>query len=69
MSALKLRQREILAALSELGGQATTNQIAEKAGLHPNGVSQSLGALVGTHVQLVGTEGGRSVWKLLVRAP
>ena len=43
--ALKKRQRIILDALANLGGEATTRQIADKTGLNANGVSQSLGAM------------------------
>jgi hypothetical protein len=60
---LKKRQKEILAALSELGGEATTRQIAEKADLHVNGVSQSLGALH-DHVECLGGRAGDTRWKL-----
>ena len=65
---LKPRQRKILSSLDELGGQATTRQIAEKAGLDTNGVSQSLGALSGGgHVTIVGGKRGDTVWKLASR--
>src|SRR3989338_75711 len=43
MKALKKRQRLILKALLNLGGTATTRQIAQKTSLNTNGVSQSLG--------------------------
>lgn len=65
MRSLKPRQRQILTALHDLGGQANTKQIAEKAGLNTNGVSQSLGALNGTYVQLVGRDGRQDIWKLV----
>lgn len=61
--ALKKRQRIILAALAELGGKATTRQIAEKANLNVNGVSQSLGAMY-QHVECLGGRGGETRWKL-----
>lgn len=61
--ALKKRQKIILAALTELGGEATTRQIAEKANLHVNGVSQSLGTMYQYVVCLHG-RGGETKWKL-----
>lgn len=42
---MKPRQRRILQALTDLGGQATQREIANVTGLSVNGVSQSLGAL------------------------
>lgn len=62
--ALKKRQKAILAALSELGGEATTRQIAEKVNLHVNGVSQSLGALY-KYVECLGGRAGETRWKLV----
>ena len=63
---MKKRQKDILAALKELGGTdgtATTRQIAEKTDLHVNGVSQSLGAIY-KHVECLGGRGGETRWKL-----
>ncbi len=60
----KKRQKIILAALAELGGEATTRQIAEKVKLHVNGVSQSLGALT-EHVVCLGGHAGETRWKLI----
>lgn len=60
---LKKRQRLILSALEELGGEATTRQIAEKVGLHVNGVSQSLGALH-ERAECLGGQAGETKWKL-----
>lgn len=62
MAALKKRQKEILAALKELGGTATTRQIAEKTKLNVNGISQSLGALC--QVYCLERRGGETKWKL-----
>lgn len=59
---LKPRQKDILKALTDLGGEATTRQIAEKAGLHINGVSQSLGALH-EYVECLGGKTGDMRWK------
>ncbi|HDZ54642.1 MAG TPA: hypothetical protein ENI19_03190 [Candidatus Nealsonbacteria bacterium] len=62
MASLKKRQKEILAALKELGGTATTRQIAKRTGLHVNGVAQSLGALC--QVYCLERRGGETKWKL-----
>lgn len=69
--ALKKRQKLILAALEELGGEATTRQIAEKVNLNVNGVSQSLGAMTAqytgaTNYYVVECDGygGETVWRL-----
>ena len=60
---LKKRQKLILAALAELGGEATTRQIAEKVNLNVNGVSQSLSAI--HQVECLGGRGGETRWKLI----
>lgn len=60
---LKKRQKDILQTLADLGGTATTEQIAEKLGLHINGVSQSLGALY-NFVEEIKGKGRYTVWKL-----
>ena len=62
--ALKKRQKMILTALAELGGEATTRQIAEKVNLHVNGVSQSLGAMY-QYIECLGGHAGETRWKLL----
>ena len=62
--ALKKRQKFILSALAELGGEATTRQIAEKVSLHVNGVSQSLGAMF-EYVECLGGRAGETRWKLI----
>lgn len=61
--ALKKRQKLILSALLELGGKATTRQIAEKTNLHVNGVAQSLSAL-NQYVIFLGGRAGEIKWKL-----
>jgi predicted transcriptional regulator len=61
--ALKKRQKDILQALKELGGEATTRQIAAKINLSVNGVSQSLGVLY-PHVNCLGGSGGKKKWRL-----
>jgi hypothetical protein len=61
---LKKRQKDILRALKDLGGMATTRQIAEKTGLNVNGVSQSLGAL-DRYVCHLGGKAGERKWKLI----
>lgn len=60
--ALKKRQKLILAALEELGGKATTRQVAKKTKLHVNGVAQSLGVL--PNVWYLCGRGGDTMWKL-----
>lgn len=62
--ALKNRQKLILSALAELGGESTTRQIAEKVGLHVNGVSQSLSAMF-KYVECPGGRAGETKWKLI----
>ena len=63
--ALKKRQKIILAALAELGGEATTRQIAEKVNLHVNGVAKSLGAMIEyEYVVCLGGRAGETKWKL-----
>ncbi|MBI2047693.1 MAG: hypothetical protein HYT27_00995 [Parcubacteria group bacterium] len=64
--ALKKRQKQILKALLDLGGKATTRQIAEKTNLHVNGVSQSLDAIAYQNSDLVylGGKGGDTLWQL-----
>ena len=59
---MKKRQRDILNALRELGGKATTRQIAEKTGLHTNGVAQSLAAI--DSVEFVGGKSGDTMWEI-----
>lgn len=61
---LKKRQKIILAALENLGGIATTRQIAKATSLHVNGVAQTLGALSGQYVQYIGGQSGEAEWKL-----
>ncbi len=62
---LKKRQKDILAALKELGGTATTRAIAEKAGLNVNGVAQTLGALWNRNfVEYTGGKFDEARWKL-----
>lgn len=66
--ALKARQKVILQALSELGGEATTRQIATKLDLNVNGVSQSLGAMSDEHVRSIGGRRGDTKWKLVMKS-
>lgn len=58
----KPRQRNILLALYHLGGTASTRQIADRLGLHVNGVAQSLGAL--DCVEDLGGRAGQRRWRL-----
>jgi len=60
--ALRKRHKIILAALKELGGEATTRQIAKKVNLNVNGVSQSLRVL--HQVRCLGYSYGEKRWKL-----
>lgn len=65
--ALKRRQREVLKTLRNLGGQATTEAIAERTGLNINGVAQTLGALY-RYIEFAGGEGRHASWRL-IRSP
>lgn len=60
---LNKHQKEALSALRELGGTATTRQIAEKVKRSVNGVSQTLGALW-LAVNCLGGKGGETKWRL-----
>ena len=61
---MKQRQKDILKALQELGGSASTWRIAERVKLNVNGVAQSLNALH-EHVQPTNNQnGGGRTWKL-----
>lgn len=60
---IKRRQRTILQALEDLGGRATTLEIAKRIRFSPNGVSQSLSVLYG-QVSVVGGKGGKTMWQL-----
>mgnify|MGYP001584068206 CR=1 FL=1 len=64
MRRLKKRQKMILRALKELGGLATSRQIAEKTDLHVNGVAQTLGALSDEYIRYVGGRAGEAKWGL-----
>lgn len=61
--ALKKRQKTILTALAELGGEANTRQIAERVSLNVNGVSQSLNVLY-QYIECLGGRGGETKWRL-----
>ncbi|MEK7660069.1 MAG: hypothetical protein AAB343_02590 [Patescibacteria group bacterium] len=61
---LKKRHQRILNALRDLGGTATTRQIAIATSLHVNGVSQSMNVLGGQHIQYLGGTGTDRLWKL-----
>lgn len=62
MISTKKRREMILSVLKDLGGVATTRQIAEKVGLNVNGVSQTLGIL--QQVECLSGKGGECKWKL-----
>jgi DNA-binding transcriptional regulator YhcF (GntR family) len=56
------RKEIILSALEDLDGVATTRQIAERAGLNINVVSQTLGSL--QRIECLGGRRGRCKWEL-----
>ncbi len=58
------RQREIYQALEDLGGEATLWDIAKKAELNTNGVSQTLGRMSGVYPCLPFYVGGLQRWKI-----
>ncbi len=60
---IKRRQRIILKALEDLGGRATTTEIARRIRFDTSGVSQSLSALYG-QVACIGGKGGGTVWQI-----
>ena len=62
---MKKRHKDIIQALKELGGEATIREIAEKTGLHVNGVSQSMNS-VSKYVILVflGGKGGEQRYRI-----
>jgi len=63
---LKKRQIKILDALVDLDGRATVKEIAKKAHLNVNGVSQTLSALSGRYVRYINGTGGDAVWSHLI---
>lgn len=63
--ALKKRHTDILKALDELGGEATTREIALATALNVNGVAQSLGVLQNEYVACLGGRGGETKWELI----
>lgn len=66
---LKPRQRAILQALRDLGGDASTREIAAKLGLPVNGVAQSLGsrAMYDKGVRSLGGRAGDARWQIASR--
>ena len=60
----KKRKKLIEVALRELGGQATTKQIAERVGLNTNGVSQTLGYMPNVKMVYRG-KGSLAEWELV----
>lgn len=61
---MKKRQAAVLQALRDLGGRATVREIAAKARLHVNGVSQSLGALHDHVRDTLEGKGGERIYEL-----
>lgn len=60
---MKKQQRTILRALKDLGGVATSKQIAKRSGINVKGVSLTLGSL-GKQVKFLGGQKGDVEWKL-----
>ncbi|GEM_PF-1469721 len=65
---LNKHQKEALSTLRELGGTATTRQIAEKLDRNVNRVSQTLGSLVGC-VECLGVQFGETRWRFMENKP
>ena len=62
---MKPRQRKILQALTDLGGQGAQSEIAEMTNLPLNGVSRSLGALQAQgKVHMIDSTSKDSVWAI-----
>ena len=61
---VKKQQRTVLRALRDLGGVATSKEIANRTGVNIKGVSLTLGAL-GKQVKFLGGQKGNVEWKLL----
>ncbi len=66
------RQRAILDAFRDLGGEATIGEVADKTDFNVNGISQSLGYWTEGHlgrgrgkVQYMGGRGRDARWKLI----
>ncbi len=56
------RKKEILDALKELGGTASTHQLAIATGFNTNGLSQTLNTM--PQVSCLGGRGGECQWQL-----
>jgi|CXWL01.1.fsa_nt_gi DNA-binding IclR family transcriptional regulator len=57
------RHEKVFAALFNLGGEATTQQISKETGMHVNGLAQTLGVLA--HVRYLSGKGKESRWKII----
>ncbi len=64
---MKKRQKDILQALKDLGGTATTREIGKKTGLNNNGISQTMGQSLGPNgfVICLGGHRGYTKWKIV----
>ena len=64
---MKKRHRDILQALKELGGVATTRQLGEKTSLNNNGISQTIGQSLEPNgfVRCLGGYRGDIKWELI----
>lgn len=71
MTKLRPREKKILSALSNLGAEASTREIAIAANLNVNGVSQTLGRLIykGRVQGVGGGRGGDFRWRLCAPSP
>ena len=62
---LRRDRREMLDALEELGGRATTRQLCKKVNLQPQGLSRSMGALEKSDlVKRLNKRGADTEWEL-----
>lgn len=57
------RQEKVFEALFNLGGEATTQQIAKETGMNVNGLSQTLGFMA--NVLCLGGKGRECRWKII----
>jgi predicted transcriptional regulator len=68
MMSTKKRKQAILSALIELGGEATTREIAEKTGLNTNGVAQTMGVMLEVYrIDDEGGTGGLAKWRMTAK--
>ena len=63
MPNLNKRHQAVLNALHTMGGEGTTKEIAKRAGIDTNGVSQSLSAMNEVVVPILG-KGSNTLWRI-----